>query len=183
MADGALGGVAVVLLGGEHADELAAAVAQVAEFEDFLGRQGTHDGGDDLAEMGEDGGVDGVGLGELSDALGEVADLAGVDDDGGQAGGEQGADRGLLVGAGRFEDDALRREGSHPGDELFDACGGVVEALRWPRRAGHGHRGSLCRHRRRSGCGSWDETPESDKGATRADGVPVRAGECGVGPQ
>ena len=88
--------------------------------------------------MGEDGGVDGVGLGELSGALGEVADLAGVDDDGGQAGGEQGADRGLLVGAGRFKDDALRREGLDPGDELFDAFGRVAEAAFGPGGAGTG---------------------------------------------
>ncbi len=79
--------------------------------------------------MGEDGGVDGVGLGQLSGALGEVADLAGVDDDGGQVGGEQGADGCLLVGAGGLEDDAFRRQGSHPGDELFDAGGVVVEAF------------------------------------------------------
>ena len=125
---GALGGVAVVLLGGEHADELAAAVVQLAEFQDFLGRQGPDDGGDDLAEVGQDAGVDGVGLGELAGALGEVADLAGVDDDGGQAGGEQGADGGLLVRAGRLEDDALGREGPRPGDEFVDAGGVVGEA-------------------------------------------------------
>src|SRR5262245_10665682 len=79
--------------------------------------------------MSEDSRVNGVGLGQLSGALGEVADLAGVDDDGGQAGGEQGADGRLLVGTGRFEDDPLRRHGSHPGDELFDAGGCVGEAL------------------------------------------------------
>ena len=28
-----------------------------------------------------------------------------------------------------------------------------------------------------------EKTSESEHGATRADGVPVRAGECGVGPQ
>jgi hypothetical protein len=32
-------GVAMVFLGGEHADELAAAVADLAKFQDFLRRQ------------------------------------------------------------------------------------------------------------------------------------------------
>ena len=90
--------------------------------------QGPDDGGDDLAEVGDDAGVDGVGLGQLAHALGEVADLAGVDDDGGQPVGQQGADGGLLVRAGRFEDDALGGEGPDPGDEFGDAGGGVGEA-------------------------------------------------------
>lgn len=135
---GALGSVAVILLGGEPAHELAATVAPIAEFQAFLVRQGTHDGGDDLTEIGEDAGVDLVGLGPLPGALGEVADRAGVDNDGGQVGGEQGTDRRLLVGAGRFEDDTLRLDGSHPGDELFDAVGGVVEAWLHTRGSGMG---------------------------------------------
>ena len=103
--------MAVVFFGSQHADELAATVAEVAEFEDFLRRQGTNDGGDDFAEVGEDAGVDGVGFGELAGALGEVANLAGVDDDGGQLGREQGADGGFLIRAGGLEDDSLGREG------------------------------------------------------------------------
>ncbi len=120
---GAPGGVAVILLAGEHADELPAAVAQLAELADFRGRQGPDHGGDDLAEVGQDAGVDAVRLGQLPGPLGEAAGLAGVDDDGGQAGGEQGADGGLLVRAGRFKDDAAGRQGLRPGDELLDAGG------------------------------------------------------------
>jgi hypothetical protein len=121
--------VAVILLGGEHANELTAAVAEIAKFLDFPRRQRAHDGGDHLTEMGEDARVDGIGFGELPSALGEVADLSGVDDDGGQIGSEQGADRSLLIRARRLEHDALGSEGSNPGDELFDACGGVAETL------------------------------------------------------
>ena len=62
-------------------------------------------------------------------ALGEVADLTGVDDDGGQAGDEQGPDRDLLIVSGRFEDDPLRGQGLGPGDELLGPGGGVGEAL------------------------------------------------------
>src|SRR5256885_402583 len=83
------------------------------------GRQRPDPGDDDLPEVGQDGGIDPVRLGELADALGEIADLAGVDDDGGQVRREQGPDRGLLVRAGGLEDDALGGEGSDPGDELL----------------------------------------------------------------
>jgi len=124
----ALSGMAVVFLGGEHADELAATVAQIAEFQDFLRRKRADDGGDDLTEMGEDAGIDGVGFGELSGAFGEVTDLSGVDDNGGQSGSEQGADGGLLIRARGFEDDPLGSEGLNPSEELLDAQGGVVEA-------------------------------------------------------
>ena len=126
---GALGGMAMVFLGGEHADELAATVAELAKFQDFLGRQRPHHRGDDLAEMGENAGVDDVGFGELAGPLGEVPDLASVDDDGGQVGCEQSADRSLLIRAGRLKDDPLGRQRSNPSDELFDAGGRVVEAL------------------------------------------------------
>lgn len=128
----------VILLGGEHVHELAAAVTEVAKFQGFLGQQGAHDGGDNLAEVGEDGGVNLVGLGELPGALGEVADLTGVNDDGGQAGGEQGADGGLLIRAGGFQHDALGREGLGPSDELFNAGGRIVEAVFDPGGSGMG---------------------------------------------
>jgi hypothetical protein len=174
--------VAVVLFDGVHTDELAAAVAEVAEFEGFLGRQRPDGGGDDLAEMGQEGGVDGVGLGELSGAFGEVADLAGVDDDGGQAGGEQGADGGLLIRAGRLEDDPFGREGTHPGDELVDAGGRVVEAF------GDGGGSDVGVEEIFADVDADQETAHQKdsrihEGGTRTHGFPVRAGECGVFPQ
>ena len=118
----------MILLHGQHADELPAAIVEVAELEDYFGFQGTNDGLHDFAKMGQDAGIDGIGFGQLPSAFGEVAHLACIDDDGRQARGQQGADRGLLIRAGGFEDDALRREGSHPGDELLNALGSVVEA-------------------------------------------------------
>ena len=132
--------------------------------------------------MGEDGGVDGVGLGELSGALGEVADLAGVDDDGGQAGGEQGADRGLLVGAGRFKDDAPGARDWTQATSCSMPSGVLPKRRLAPAGRAQASRKSLqtstpIRMR------LMGRTPEAHKGATRADGVPVRAGECGVCPQ
>src|ERR1700722_17142579 len=78
-------GVPLILLHGQHADELPAAVVKLAQVADFLGFQGTYRGGGDFAEVGDDGGIDGVGLGEVVHGFGEVAYLACVDDDGGES--------------------------------------------------------------------------------------------------
>ena len=43
--------------------------------------------------------------------------------------GEQGRDRGGVVGAGRFEDNAMRRQRPDPGNQGRDPLGGVGEAL------------------------------------------------------
>ena len=126
---GALSGMAVVFFGSDEADELATTVAEVAEFEDFLRRQWANDGGDDFAKMGQDASVDDVRLGKLAGALGKVTDLAGIDDDGGQAGGEQGAHGGFLIRAGGLEDDPLGGEGLDPGNKLFNAGGCIGESL------------------------------------------------------
>ena len=120
-------GVAVVFLGGEHADELAAAVEKALQFEQIRGRERSDGGFGDLAEVGDDGGVEAVGFGEQAHAFGEVADLPGVDGDGGEPGGQQGGDGGFLVGPGRFADDPLGSVRRSPGDELGDALGGVGE--------------------------------------------------------
>src|SRR5262249_37468045 len=122
-------GVPLVLLHGQHVYQLPAAVAQFAEIQDFLGFQGPHRRGRHLREVGDDASIDGVGLGQVVvHGLGEVAYLTGVDDDGGKAHGQQGADGGLLIGASRFQDDALGGVGPNPGDELGDAVGRVGEA-------------------------------------------------------
>ena len=82
--------MAVVFFGGEHADELAAAVEEALQFEEFGRRERVDGGGSDLAEVGDDGGVDAIRFGESAHALGEVADLAGIDRDGREPRGEQG---------------------------------------------------------------------------------------------
>ncbi len=60
----------LVFLGGQHADELTAAVVEFTKIANFLGFQGSHLGGSDFGE-GDDGGVDGVGLGQIVHGLGE----------------------------------------------------------------------------------------------------------------
>ena len=78
--------------------------------------------------MGQDGGVDGVGLGELAGGAGEVADLTRVDDGDGDADGGEGGGDGHLESAGCFEDDEGDAQGQEPLDEV-GVPGGVVGVL------------------------------------------------------
>ena len=73
----------MIFFDGEHAYELAASVIEFAELGQFRRRKWSDGGRHEFGEVGDDGGVDGVGLGELAHALGEIADLSGVGDDGG----------------------------------------------------------------------------------------------------
>jgi hypothetical protein len=81
----------------------------------------------DFAEVGDDGRIDGVRLGQVVHGPGEVAHLPGIDDDGGESFGQQGADRRLLVRAGGFEDDPPGVVGPDPVAQLGDAGGRVGE--------------------------------------------------------
>ena len=90
-----LGGVAMIFLRGQHGDELAASIMEFAKFADFRAFERFDGRGHDFAEMGQDGGINRVGFGELAGAFGEIADLAGVDDDGGHPFAEQRADGAL----------------------------------------------------------------------------------------
>ena len=79
VADGRRRGLAAVLLGGEHLDQLATACHQRTQ---RLGRriwQWSHRGTHRIGEVGQHLGVDGVSLGQLADRFGEVAHLARVD--------------------------------------------------------------------------------------------------------
>jgi hypothetical protein len=88
---------------------------------DFRCRQRPNEGWDDLTKACQDSGIDGVGFGQDAECFGEVTDLAGVDHDGGQRGGEQGADGRLLIVARGLEDDAVGAEGTRPLDQVGDA--------------------------------------------------------------
>ena len=56
-------GVPLVFFHSPHVHELSPAVVQLAQGADFLGFQGSDLGGRNLAEVGDDGGINGVGLG------------------------------------------------------------------------------------------------------------------------
>ena len=78
-------------------------------------------GADGLGEVGQDLGVDAVGLGQPAGGLGEVAGLAGVDRGGRDAGDLQGGQQGQLQAAGGLDDDQGRGQGLEPGDQGGDA--------------------------------------------------------------
>ena len=88
---------------GEQVDELPASGDQFGEGLGFgvLGRFWL--GLDDFAEVGEDVGVDGVGLGEAAQAAGEIADLARIGDHDVVAGLDEFGGERFFVAAGGFE--------------------------------------------------------------------------------
>ena len=72
------------------------------------------------AEAGEHGGIDGVGLGALSDGFGKAPRLQRIDLDRGDCGVAELPFEGAMVGAGGLEDDAMDRALAEPGEEGFE---------------------------------------------------------------
>ena len=86
----------------------------------ILGFQRSDLGGRNLAEVGDDGGINGVGLGQVVHGFGEVVYLAGIYDNGGKPLGQQGTDGCYLVRTGRFEVGALGSARPNLGNESCD---------------------------------------------------------------
>ena len=82
-------------------------------------------GGEGLAEGGEHGGVNGIGLGELTGGAGELPDACGIDDTDRLGGGVQRGDDGAFVAAGGFTDEVDAGDGRQAFDQLSMALGGV----------------------------------------------------------
>ena len=116
--DGPAGEAEAILLGGEHLEQLPPAGEQGVEELGGLVRQGPHRGPDALTKQREGERVDGVGLGEASHGLREVADLAWIDDHDRQAELGESGDRGRLEATGRFQDDQGGVECPQPGQQL-----------------------------------------------------------------
>jgi hypothetical protein len=110
-----------VLLGREHLDELAAAGEQRAERLGRGIREGSEGRPDDLGELGQDRRIEGVRLGQFPGRLGEVADLAGVDDHHGEPRGGQRAREGGFEPAGGLQDDQGGGQPAHPLHERGEA--------------------------------------------------------------
>jgi hypothetical protein len=73
--------------------------------------------------VGQDHGVDPVGLGQAADGAGEIAGLPRVDDGDGQTGDLQRRGQRHLVAAGRLPDEESGLERGQPADEGGDALG------------------------------------------------------------
>jgi hypothetical protein len=80
------------------------------------------------AVVGEDGGIDGVGLGEVAAGAGVVADQAGVEAADGDAGLVEGLEEEVFVAAGGFADDVDAGDLREVAEELAVAGAGVVVA-------------------------------------------------------
>ena len=109
------GPLLALLLGADHLDDLAAArdeFRQMAGF--FVGERSDLRLGR-LGEVGDDGGIDRIGLGALADGLGERPHLSRVDDDEREAGAGEGGGGDLLEAACRLDGD----DGGAEGDELL----------------------------------------------------------------
>ncbi len=81
--------------------------------------------------MGDDRGIDRVGLGEAAERLGELADLARIDDRHRQAGLGQGHRDVSLIAAARLQDDENRHQQTHPLRQLGEVLtiGAATERL------------------------------------------------------
>jgi len=78
-------------------------------------------------ELGQDAGVDGVGLGEDAQALGQVPDAAGMDAGHGKARVEAVVEQRRFVAAGRLDDDQRGLQGRQVRQELPATGGRVVD--------------------------------------------------------
>ena len=124
-AEALMGGAAAVLFGGEHVEELAAAGDEAGEFARGVIGERTDRWTNRVGEVGEDTGIEAIGLGELTGGAREVADLAWIDDGAGETGGgEFTGERGLQT-TGGLEDDEGRLQREQVGDQSGDP-GGVV---------------------------------------------------------
>lgn len=117
-----------ILLHGAQRGELTAADDEVPD-ELGLGVDGRSDGRlQGGGELGDEAGIDGVGLGELADGAGEAADFEGRDDDDRKTLGQCGPDEGMLEAAGGFQDDTLEAVPTEAADERSNGARLVGDA-------------------------------------------------------
>ena len=125
------GGAQTVLFGGTHLDELPAAADQGGQGQRVGVGQRSDLRPDGIGEVGDDRGVEAVGLGPLTGGLSELPDLAGDNHHHRQPGGGQGGDDRGLVAAGGLQDDPLGLDRDEPGHEVGEARLVAVDAERF----------------------------------------------------
>jgi len=103
-----------VTFGHQHLDDLAPSTDQFGQFLCLGIAQGPRLWVDGLAEVGDDGGIKGVGLGKTACGSSEVPDLARIDDGERQAGRREGCRHRHFEAACGFHDDQGRRQGLQP---------------------------------------------------------------------
>ena len=99
------GPLLALALGADHLDDLPPPGNQIGQQPRGFVGQGPRLGPGRLGEVGDDGGIDRIGLGTLADRLGEGADLGRIDDDDRQPCSRQRRRRDGLEAAGGFQSD------------------------------------------------------------------------------
>ena len=111
---------AAVFLRHDHLDDLPPARHQFAERQGFAVGHAPRGRADGLGEVGDRGGVEAIGLGELAGRPGEVAHLTGIDHrESRQLRGGEGACDHRLVSACRLERDQDRSQGAQALDKTL----------------------------------------------------------------
>ena len=110
---------------GEQGMELPTSRDQFGEGRDLGCFRRSGLGFDDFAELGDDLGIEGIGLGAFAEASGEVAHLSRIGDDDVVAGLEQFEGERFFVTAGGFEDDLGNVEVAQPVNEFPMALSSV----------------------------------------------------------
>ena len=113
------GETAAVFLRHDHLDDLPPARHQFAERQGFAVGHAPRGRADGLGEVGDRGGVEAIGLGELAGRPGEVAHLTGIDHRERQLRGGEGACDHRLVSACRLERDQDRSQGAQALDKTL----------------------------------------------------------------
>jgi len=120
-SDGFRGPVEPVILSHDHRAYLAASSDQIFELPAGRVRQSTNLWVNHFGEVGQDIGVDAVGLGQLARGSGEVSHLTGVDDGQRETSTDQRSGYRSFQIAGGFQHDQNRLESTQPLDQRFDS--------------------------------------------------------------
>jgi hypothetical protein len=110
---------------GSHVDELLPSCDEIVHLLDFTGWNGSWHQALELCEPCEHTGINGIGLGELSESFCEVASLPGVDANDIESVGGEVAQEFSFESSGGFEDDLFRHDFLEAFDEFFDSLEGM----------------------------------------------------------
>ena len=127
--DGVLGLLLTVFFHGEEFDELTPPSDEGVQFPLFFRGWRSRSRPNLLGEQSQDSGIDPVGLGEFSEALGEVSGLTGIDDSDVVALLEKLSSHGTFDTAGGLKDDKTSPAGREHRRELLMPVGRIGESL------------------------------------------------------
>jgi hypothetical protein len=129
LSDGFRSAIEPVTLGHDHGAELAASSDQIFELAASWVRQSTDRGANHLGKVGQDIGIDAIGLGQLARGSGKVSDLTGVDDGQSKLCTDQCSGHRSFQIASGLQHNQSRLEATEPLDQGIDSSLVVRECL------------------------------------------------------